>query len=81
VEVTGSTRKAPELTVVAAIYDAHGRFIAMDFQAVTDMAPGTGEVTLTVDNSKGEAAEIRTFLVKDLTDLTPMGPSQSYPAK
>ena len=35
------------------------------------MTTGSAELTLTVDNSKGEAAEIRTFLVSDLQTLIP----------
>lgn len=72
VSFTSQTGLKP--VVMAAIYDANGKFIAMDLQTVT----GAGEVILTVDNSKGEAAEIRTFLLRDLTGFQPLCPEKSY---
>ena len=69
-----STRNDPKQVVIAAIYDANGKLIAMDMQAVS----GIDEVILTVDNSKGEAAEIRTFLVSDFSGFMPVCPSKSY---
>ena len=75
VNVSFSTRTGLKPVVLAAIYDTNGKFLSMDMQSVDRI----GEVTLTVDNSKGEAAEIRTFLVSDLNTFTPLYPSQSYP--
>jgi len=72
VSFTSQTGLKP--VVMAAIYDANGKFIAMDLKTVT----GAGEVILTVDNSKGEAAEIRTFLLRDLTGFQPLCPEKSY---
>ena len=74
VNVSFSTRTGLKPVVVAAIYDANGKFISMDMQSVDR----GGEVVLTVDNSKGEAAEIRTFLINNGTDFTPLCPSKNY---
>lgn len=74
VNVSFSTRTGLKPVVLAAIYDTNGKFLSMDMQSVDRI----GEVTLTVDNSKGEAAEIRTFLVNDLSRFAPLCPSKSY---
>ena len=79
VSVTNRAGTSP--LVFLAAYSDSGKF--QDFMYVTVKEPigATVEVTLPVDNSAGNIAELKAFAVSSFSELTPLGASVSFPAQ
>ena len=78
VSVTNRASGTSPLVFLAAYSDS-GKF--QDFMYVTVKEPigGTVEITLPIDNSAGNIAELKAFAVSSFSDLAPLGASVSFP--
>ena len=61
-------------------YTAEGQFQGLTY-AFVEASPGaTVRVTLPVDNSGGQIAQLKAFAVASFADMTPLGGAVSFPA-
>lgn len=66
-------------TILLAQYDALGRYRGLMWLTLDEMPQGmTLRVTLPVDNSGGEIANLKVFVVEDLTSPLPVGTPVSF---
>lgn len=66
-------------TILLAQYDAQGRYRGLMWLTLDEMPQGmTLRVTLPVDNSSGEIANLKVFVVEDLTSPLPVGTPVSF---
>ena len=66
-------------TILLAQYDAQGRYRGLMWLTLDEMPQGmTLRVTLPVDNSGGEIANLKVFVVEDLTSPLPVGTPVSF---
>lgn len=66
-------------TILLAQYDALGRYRGLMWLTLDEMPQGmTLRVTLPVDNSSGEIANLKVFVVEDLTSPLPVGTPVSF---
>ena len=66
-------------TIFLAQYDAAGRYRGLMWLTLDEMPQGmTLRVTLPVDNSSGEIANLKVFVVEDLTSPLPVGTPVSF---
>ncbi len=66
-------------TIFLAQYDAAGRYRGLLWLTLDEMPTGmTLRVTLPVDNSAGEIASLKVFVVADLTSPAPLGTPVSF---
>lgn len=66
-------------TILLAQYDAQGRYRGLMWLTLDEMPQGmTLRVTLPVDNSSGEIANLKVFVVEDLTSPLPLGTPVSF---
>ena len=66
-------------TILLAQYDSQGRYRGLMWLTLDEMPQGmTLRVTLPVDNSSGEIANLKVFVVEDLTSPLPLGTPVSF---
>lgn len=66
-------------TILLAQYDSQGRYRGLMWLTLDEMPQGmTLRVTLPVDNSSGEIANLKVFVVEDLTSPLPVGTPVSF---
>ena len=66
-------------TILLAQYDSQGRYRGLMWLTLEEMPQGmTLRVTLPVDNSSGEIANLKVFVVEDLTSPLPVGTPVSF---
>lgn len=66
-------------TILLAQYDSLGRYRGLMWLTLDEMPQGmTLRVTLPVDNSSGEIANLKVFVVEDLTSPLPVGTPVSF---
>lgn len=66
-------------TILLAQYDSLGRYRGLMWLTLDEMPQGmTLQVTLPVDNSGGEIASLKVFVVEDLTSSLPVGTPVSF---
>ena len=66
-------------TILLAQYDSLGRYRGLMWLTLDEMPQGmTLRVTLPVDNSSGEIASLKVFVVEDLTSPLPVGTPVSF---
>ena len=66
-------------TILLAQYDSLGRYRGLMWLTLDEMPQGmTLRVTLPVDNSSGEIANLKVFVVEDLTSPLPLGTPVSF---
>ena len=66
-------------TILLAQYDSLGRYRGLMWLTLDEMPQGmTLQVTLPVDNSGGEIANLKVFVVEDLTSPLPVGTPVSF---
>lgn len=66
-------------TILLAQYDFQGRYRGLMWLTLDEMPQGmTLRVTLPVDNSSGEIANLKVFVVEDLTSPLPVGTPVSF---
>ena len=66
-------------TILLAQYDSLGRYRGLMWLTLDEMPQGmTLRVTLPVDNSSGEIANLKVFVVEDLTSPAPLGTPVSF---
>lgn len=66
-------------TILLAQYDSQGRYRGLMWLTLDEMPTGmTLRVTLPVDNSSGEIANLKVFVVEDLTSPLPVGTPVSF---
>lgn len=66
-------------TILLAQYDSLGRYRGLMWLTLDEMPQGmTLRVTLPVDNSSGEIADLKVFVVEDLTSPLPVGTPVSF---
>ena len=66
-------------TVMLAKYDAEGRYQGLIWVTLKKMSVGTSvEVTLPVDNSDGEIASLKAFMVSSILSPVPIGNAVSF---
>ena len=66
-------------TILLAQYDSLGRYRGLMWLTLDEMPQGmTLRVTLPVDNSSGEIANLKVFVVEDLTSSLPVGTPVSF---
>ena len=65
--------------VMLASYDASGRYLGMLCARAEDLPVGSSiRLSVWMDNSNGEIAHVRAFLVPSLVNLTPIGESVGF---
>ncbi|MBR5283918.1 MAG: Ig-like domain-containing protein, partial [Clostridia bacterium] len=63
-----------DAALLAALYTAEGQYIGMQTVSIEDIQRGdSGEITLSIDNSEGNVATLKTFVVASDDNMTPMG--------
>lgn len=66
-------------TILLAQYDSQGRYRGLMWLTLDEMPQGMAlRVTLPVDNSSGEIANLKVFVVEDLTSPLPVGTPVSF---
>ncbi len=80
VSVTNRASGGTPVIFVAA-YSADGQFLNYAYVTVKEPVGGTVEVTLPVDNSGGNIAQLKAFAVRSFGGLEPIGNLVSFPAQ
>ena len=66
--------------VLLASYTASGQYQGLMYVTVKEPLGGTVEVTLPVDNSGGNIAQLKAFAVNSFADMSMIGNPVSFPA-
>ncbi len=78
VPITNKTN-IESVTVMLASYSSSGRFHGMAWLTFKNLPAGvTVDVTLPVDNTSGDVAELRAFVVDSLQSISPLGSAVSF---
>ncbi len=78
VPITNKTN-IESVTVMLASYSSSGRFRGMAWLTFKNLPAGvTVDVTLPVDNTSGDVAELRAFVVDSLQSISPLGSAVSF---
>ena len=80
VSVTNRASGGTPVIFVAA-YSADGQFLNYAYVTVKEPVGGTVEVTLPVDNSGGNVAQLKAFAVRSFDGLEPIGNLVTFPAQ
>lgn len=80
VSVTNRASGGTPVIFVAA-YSADGQFLNYAYVTVKEPVGGTVEVTLPVDNSGGNIAQLKAFAVRSFGGLEPIGNLVTFPAQ
>lgn len=80
VSVTNRASGGTPVIFVAA-YSADGQFLNYAYVTVKEPVGGTVEVTLPVDNSGGNVAQLKAFAVRSFGGLEPIGNLVTFPAQ
>ena len=68
--------------VLLASYTESGRYRGLMYVSIKNATEGaTVEVTLSVDNAKGDVAVLKAFAIPFFGDPTPLGPASEFPAR
>lgn len=78
VSITNRTSGTTPIIFLAA-YSGNGKFQNFMYVTVKEAIGATTEVTLPVDNSAGNIAELKAFAVSSIGGFTPLGTAVSYP--
>ncbi len=79
IPITKQTDAGNSLIFLAS-YNAAGQYKGLMFVAVKDVPVGaTVEVTLPVDNSRGDIAQLKAFPVASFSNLVPLGIASCFP--
>ena len=68
--------------VFLAAYTESGQYRGLLYVGVNELAPGAGiEITLPIDNAKGDIAVLKAFPVSSFDDPVPIGTPSCFPAQ